>query len=319
MEFLRPCEKIFIKMRTDYGEEFGYLLSAQPGEKICGFQRDVLADRCGNVYEIPLEWKSPKTPEKSWQGTAEQIPNELNEPDFFKYFGEEHHDFELKRARKKMEKNRRIENMEIEEDMLVNEKDVDKENKGGQKRKNNNKMFSNGMENFKEKNKNKQKNVEGKCENKNDESKRMRKEKNEKIEETNEREIKITKRKPRPVMIPTSEAEIELHKRIQKEKGIEFPGVDENMKHSLRFWLAVDYYKEGNGRKQSICEHFDVCYYSVYRAIVKNWKPADYYFYSPAEGGGKNTTRTNCVRDYGREEDIDKYVNLKQWPKTEAI
>lgn len=108
------------------------------------------------------------------------------------------------------------------------------------------------------------------------------------------------KGKPRPVMEPTSEEEIATKFRR------DLPKVDKNMKHSLRFWLAVRYIRKRKVGKLTACKHFDVEKSGVYRVIKKEVKAKDSMYFSPGEWNKKSQKRV--IARCGREEDKKKYL-----------
>lgn len=116
-----------------------------------------------------------------------------------------------------------------------------------------------------------------------------------------------------PVMIPTSEEEIKMHVLKQQKEKTKYPVVDENMKHSLRFWLAVHYYKDKSAENKPMCEYFGVPYGNVNRAKMDKSIASEYGFLSPAEK--KGTSRKTLVDRFGTEEDKKKYNILGEWPE----
>lgn len=293
MEFVTPCREIYIKMKTDSGAKFGYLLKAPPGEMICGFQRAELTDQNNNVCEIYLERKFPMTPGRGLEDVLttdmiEKGSNVLKQHDLLS----NKQDDIPESIHKKMNKNDKFEKMKIERDVFENkENDIKTKRTNKEMRVNKNTMKCVG--------------------NKMGNDRKLYKRENEKI--TKQAKSKFTP-KPRPVMKQTNANEIKEKILEQQNEKTNYPTVEENMKHSLRFWLAV-YYYEKKANNMKMCEHFDVSYSSVNRAAHNNWKAKDYNFYSPAEGGKRGTSRTNFVRMHGRKKDIEKYVYLKQWPE----
>lgn len=137
--------------------------------------------------------------------------------------------------------------------------------------------------------------------------------KRNKFEENNNVNVKFCP-KPRPIFISTSEKEIENYVRIQKSSEYKYPRVDESMCHSLRFWLAVKYFKKDGKQNREMCSHFDVSYGNIWRA--SKWKAENYKYFSPAEYERK--TRRRLIENYGSKEDMEKYMpdgKHFQWPE----
>lgn len=94
----------------------------------------------------------------------------------------------------------------------------------------------------------------------------------------------------RPVLVTTSQEAIN---RYPVENGL--PDVT-TMCHSLRFWLAVQFFKAGFNQVR-VSEHFGITVRSVTRAIAENKTLATCDFVSPAECSDRSWKK--LVHDYG--------------------
>lgn len=63
--------------------------------------------------------------------------------------------------------------------------------------------------------------------------------KNGKVRKVSESKKRAFQPKPRPVMVKTSQYEIDKCIRMQEQMRVSYPVVSHDMKHSLRFWLAT--------------------------------------------------------------------------------
>lgn len=105
----------------------------------------------------------------------------------------------------------------------------------------------------------------------------------------------------RPVMVPTSEEEIQANLRDIKDA---YPEINENMAHSLRFWLAYKLSVASHREKKPICDHFGIKVDGVNKAIRDGKEPKDSFYLSPGEVEAR--TRNGIIDRFGRPEDQEK-------------
>lgn len=112
-------------------------------------------------------------------------------------------------------------------------------------------------------------------------------------------------------MEPITEQQLNsyLHNSVYNFENL--PLVNENMNHSMRFWLAIKLFRKHKKLDQKVTLvkyslHFDINYKSLLKFANGFQEPVDFGYLSPGEYNTRNSA--SIIKTYGREQDKKKFL-----------